>query len=88
MKEKALAARRVGIKTVIIPEANVKDLEELPQALKEEVTFIPVSEIGEVLASAIAEKVSTKPSKNKRKIKPLPILPENQTGAGDGVRCK
>lgn len=88
LKEKALASRRVGIKTVIIPEGNVKDLEELPQALKEDVTFLPVSEIGEVLASAIAEKVNEKPNKNKRKIKPLPVLPQNQADAGDSVRCK
>jgi ATP-dependent Lon protease len=39
IKEKVLAARRAGIHTVILPELNRKDLEEIPESLKKEMTF-------------------------------------------------
>ncbi len=48
LKEKALAARRQGIQKVIIPEGNVRDLDELPKVLKKDVTFLPVSSVDEV----------------------------------------
>lgn len=53
LKEKALAAYRVGIKTIIIPEANVKDLEEIPAYIRAKMTFIPVKEVSEVFDKAI-----------------------------------
>jgi ATP-dependent Lon protease len=85
LKEKALAARRVGIKTVLIPEGNKKDLEELPKVLNDDVTFIPVSDVSEVFAAAL-NAAPTKPKKQtKSKVKPLPVLPDNN--ASDSVRC-
>ena len=53
LKEKALAAYRVGIKTIIIPEANVKDLEEIPAYIRAKMNFIPVKEVSEVFSHAI-----------------------------------
>ena len=53
LKEKALAARRAGIKRVIIPAENKKDLEEMPEAAKKEITFLPVSDAEEVFKEAI-----------------------------------
>ena len=53
LKEKSLAAYRVGIKTVIIPEANVKDLEEIPAYIRAKMHFIPVKEVSEVFENAI-----------------------------------
>ncbi|MBE7080692.1 MAG: endopeptidase La [Clostridiales bacterium] len=50
LKEKSLAARRVGIKTVIIPEGNRRDIDELPAVVREEITFIPVKQVDEVFA--------------------------------------
>ena len=53
LKEKALAALKVGIKTIIIPAENKKDLSSLPAAVRRKINFIPVSELKEVLEAAI-----------------------------------
>jgi ATP-dependent Lon protease len=50
IKEKALAARRSGIKKVIMPKKNEAELMELPKYLKKDVTFIPVDKIEDALA--------------------------------------
>ncbi|MEQ5788823.1 endopeptidase La [Erythrobacter sp. NFXS35] len=55
LKEKLLAALRGGIKTVLIPEENVKDLAEIPANAKEGLEIIPVSHVDEVLAIALVE---------------------------------
>jgi ATP-dependent Lon protease len=52
IKEKMLAARRAGIKRVILPKANQKDLKELPEQVRNEMTFIFVEKIEEVLEAA------------------------------------
>ena len=49
IKEKVLAAHRVGIKRVILPKSNEKDLKEVPQEVREDLTFILVERIEEVL---------------------------------------
>ena len=56
LKEKLLAALRGGIKTVIIPKDNEKDLEEIPENVKSELTIVPVSLIDEVIHIAFAQK--------------------------------
>lgn len=53
VKEKVLAAHRAGIKTVILPENNVQDLEKLPQNVKDEMKFIGVKHVDEVLDLAL-----------------------------------
>ncbi len=53
LKEKLLAALRGGIKTVIIPQENMKDLAEIPDNVKNEMTIIPVSKASEVLKIAL-----------------------------------
>ncbi len=53
LKEKLLAALRGGITTVLIPQENVKDLEEIPDNVKKELTIIPVSTVDEVLREAL-----------------------------------
>jgi ATP-dependent Lon protease len=58
LKEKSLAALRAGIRQVIIPKANEKDLEEVPQEAKQRLEFTPVSEIDEVLEIALLPKVA------------------------------
>ena len=55
LKEKLLAALRGGIKTVLIPEENEKDLAEVPDNVKEGLTIIPVSHVSEVLKLALVE---------------------------------
>ena len=58
LKEKALAAMRHGIKTVIIPDKNKKDLEDIPEEYRKHLTFVPVKSIDEVLEVALVEKVT------------------------------
>ena len=53
LKEKLLAALRGGIKTVLIPEENAKDLTEIPDNVKQGLKIIPVSHVREVLALAL-----------------------------------
>ena len=53
LKEKLLAALRGGIKTVLIPEENEKDLAEIPDNVKEGLTIIPVTHVSEVLKHAL-----------------------------------
>src|SRR5947208_1151969 len=55
LKEKLLAALRGGIRTVLIPAENEKDLAEIPPAVKEKLEIVPVSHIDEVLARALTE---------------------------------
>ncbi len=59
LKEKAIAAKRMGIKTILIPKRNTKDLEELPKYITRDLSFIPVETMDEVLARALREKKKT-----------------------------
>ena len=53
IKEKMLAAHRYGVKTVLLPERNMQDLTELPQKVREDIHFVPVSHMDEVLKLAL-----------------------------------
>ncbi len=55
LKEKSLAAYRAGIKTVIIPEKNSPDVEDIPESVRKEICFVPVSDMGQVLDKAFAD---------------------------------
>ncbi len=65
LKEKSLAANRVGIKDVIIPAENEKDLTEIPDTIKKQIKFHPVKNMDEVIAMSF-----TKPFKKSRKKTP------------------
>ncbi len=53
LKEKALAAYRAGIRDVIIPSENTKDLEDVPESVKDKINFIPVTDVDTVFKTAI-----------------------------------
>ena len=55
LKEKLLAALRGGIKTVIIPSENEKDLKDIPQNVKDGMKIMPVNNVDEVLKIALKE---------------------------------
>ncbi len=55
IKEKMLAAYRWGIRTVLLPQRNVQDLEELPEEVRKEMKFIPVRHMDEVLKLALED---------------------------------
>jgi ATP-dependent Lon protease len=52
-KEKTLAAHRAGIKRIIFPERNKPDLEEVPKEIRDELEFIPVTKLDEVIRAAL-----------------------------------
>jgi ATP-dependent Lon protease len=56
LKEKALAARRMGVKTVIVPSKNDKDVKELPANVKRGMQFVYVDDMDEVLKVALAKR--------------------------------
>ncbi|MCR9223523.1 MAG: endopeptidase La [Hyphomonas sp.] len=58
LKEKLLAALRGGIKTVLIPQENEKDLADIPENVRESLTIVPVSDINEVLARALTNSLT------------------------------
>ena len=58
VKEKVLAARRAGIRRVILPKANQKDLRDLPETVRDEMAFVFAERIEEVLAAALGESAS------------------------------
>ena len=88
LKEKSLAARRIGIKTVLIPKGNEKDLSQLPAVVKKDVAFIPVSHILEVFDTVFLDTDNkNSPQKPKKQtIKRLPVTPDDTSR--ENVRCK
>lgn len=65
VKEKVIAAHRAGIKTVILPKDNKKDLEDIPKEVLKDLEFIFVSHMDEILPVALAK----------------PIIPKNEHGS-------
>ncbi len=94
LKEKALAAMRHGIKTVIIPDKNKKDLEDIPEEYRAALTFVPVKTIDEVLAVALVDKyVSREKAPSGATAGPLSPVKEKSNrkkiaAAGGGLAAK
>lgn len=71
LREKALAALQYGIRKVIIPFENIKDLEEIPEEQRKQIHFIPVKHVSEVLELALLgrpKKVTRSGKKTKRSV--------------------
>ncbi len=79
LKEKSLAACRSGVNTIIIPQGNKKDLPELPQKVRDSISFVCAEEIGTVLKTALQNSVK------ERKPVEHPIAMHQKEM---GVRCK
>ena len=58
IREKAMAARRLGIKTIVLPQGNVQDLVELPDEVRRDMTFVPATTLDDVLKVALPAVVS------------------------------
>ena len=73
LKEKSMAAYKAGIKNVVIPKDNERDITDIDETVKKHINFIPVSTIDEVLGLAV------KPmSKSSKKLKTDVIIPERK----------
>ena len=71
LKEKLLAALRGGITTVLIPQENVKDLEDIPENVKRDLNIIPVSTVDEVLRLALTKQLTPSDWVEPKNIKPI-----------------
>jgi ATP-dependent Lon protease len=80
LKEKLLAAHRGGIKTVLIPEENVKDLAEIAENVKNRLEIIPVKWIDQVLELALEHRPESLPSKDG--VAPITPAAEGQPVSG------
>lgn len=93
LKEKSLAARRLGIKTVIIPEGNKREIAELPEVVKKDVTFVPVKSIGEVFSLVLEggegyqENTPKQPKTTKKRVVSPKTIPLSKKEDCNSVRC-
>ena len=67
VREKVLAAHRAGLKTVLLPEKNMKDLVDLPKTAKAELKVIPVRHMDDVLEIALSKEVTVAPPRPKKR---------------------
>ncbi|MBF0584551.1 MAG: endopeptidase La [Magnetococcales bacterium] len=77
LKEKLLAAHRAGVKHVLIPSENVKDLKEVPQSILKDLEIHPVNHLDEVLRLALTRPLQSLPKEEKIPMEPPPILAEH-----------
>jgi len=78
LKEKALAALRYGIRKVIIPFENIKDLEEIPKEQRDKIKFVPVKHINEVLELVFLDKSKKRTRiSNKKRSRTKPSIRAN-----------
>ncbi len=82
LKEKLLAAHRGGIKTVLIPEENVKDLQDIPENVKNHLEIVPVRWIEQVLQLALESMPPALPEDEPVPAKVEAVKPEVATGGG------
>jgi ATP-dependent Lon protease len=82
VKMKVLAAHRAGLRTIILPERNMDDLDELPEDVRNDLTFVPVEQIDQVLETAIQKPETAeerkRQTKNGRQAEPLAASAEPQ----------
>jgi ATP-dependent Lon protease len=83
LKEKLLAAHRGGIKTVLIPEENVKDLQDIPENVKNQLEIVPVKWFDQVLAVALESMPEALPDEEPVKVEEKPAVAAEPAAAGD-----
>jgi len=86
LKEKLLAAHRGGIKTVLIPEENVKDLQEIPENVKNHLEIVPVRWIDRVLEIALTTAPQPLPDEEAPKVEPEKVAEVAKPALGGEVR--
>jgi ATP-dependent Lon protease len=67
VREKVLAAHRAGLKTVLLPEKNMKDLVDLPKTAKSELKIVPIKHMDDVLEIALSRQVVSPPPKPRKR---------------------
>ena len=67
VREKVLAAHRAGIKVVLLPEKNMKDLVDVPKTARDELKIVPLSHMDQVLEVALSPEVVTEPPRPRKR---------------------
>jgi len=80
LKEKLLAALRAGVKTVLIPEENEKDLADIPDNAKRSLEIVPVSSVDQVLERALVKKLTPIEWEETEKVEPAATVPTSERG--------
>ena len=80
VREKVLAAHRAGLRTIIMPERNVKDLIDVPKKVRDDLKIVPVTHMDEVLTVALYS-ATEKPPRAKRMTAKEKHEAENVEGA-------
>jgi ATP-dependent Lon protease len=91
LKEKLLAAHRGGVKTVLIPEENVKDLQDIPENAKDRLEIVPVKWIDQVLDLALEKRPEALPDEEApapaetagKAMQPAAVAPAAAAAGGD-----
>jgi ATP-dependent Lon protease len=86
LKEKLLAAHRGGIKTVMIPEENVKDLQDIPENVKNHIEIVPVKWIDKVLEVALAGKPEPLPDEEPAAVAPAKDAAPAADAGGEAIK--
>ena len=86
LKEKLLAAHRGGIKTVLIPEENVKDLQEIPENVKSQIEIVPVKWIDKVLEVALERQPEALPEDEAKVEAKVEAKPEAPASSSDVLK--
>ena len=85
LKEKLLAAHRGGIKTVLIPEENVKDLQDIPENVKNHLEIVPVKWIDKVLEVALERMPQALPEEEAKVVEPAKAAPTTDPATSTDV---
>jgi ATP-dependent Lon protease len=67
LREKVLAAHRAGLKVVLVPEKNMKDLVDVPKKVREDLKIIPLQHMDQVIELALAPEAVLEPPKPRRR---------------------
>jgi ATP-dependent Lon protease len=67
VREKVLAAHRAGLKTVVLPEKNMKDLHDVPKAVRTDVKIIPVKHMDQVIEVALGREAVAEPPRPRKR---------------------
>jgi ATP-dependent Lon protease len=87
LKEKLLAAHRAGLKTVLIPKENVRDLELLPEHVRTDMKLVPVESMDEVLDRALIQECRPKlPKPRAAALDSVPKAVPQRRSAADPAR--
>ena len=86
LKEKLLAAHRGGIKTVLIPEENAKDLQDIPENVKNNLEIVPVKWIDQVLELALVSMPVALPDEEPPKVEPKVEAPVAATATTEVLK--